>query len=95
MNKLKEISYYLKYISFIFFLYSAIIIYPGLITQKIGICLLILIIIYSVVTFFMFLAQKKGEHYADNYQHHFTFKLSEIGALYVCEVQQAYRIGKR
>ena len=63
MNKLKEISYYLKYISFIFFLYSAIIIYPGLITQKIGICLLILIIIYSVVTFFMFLAQKKGEQY--------------------------------
>ena len=50
MNKLKEISYYLKYISFIFFLYSAIIIYPGLITQKIGICLLSSNILYVFST---------------------------------------------
>lgn len=60
---LKEISYYLKYISFIPFLYASIIIYSGLVSEKMGICLLVLLIIYSIITFIMFLAKKKEEQY--------------------------------
>ena len=63
MNFVNNLFYYLKYITFIMFLCAAIAIYPGLISLKMGICLLVLLIIYSVVSFIMFFIKRPGEQF--------------------------------
>ena len=45
------------------FLCAAIVIYPGLISLKMGICLLVLLIIYSIVSFIMFFIKRPGEQF--------------------------------
>lgn len=63
MNSLKKILYYFKYISFIFFLCATIVLYHGFTSFKIGICCLVLVIVYAVVTFVMFFTKFHGEQY--------------------------------
>lgn len=63
MGTFNKIFYYLKYISFILFLYSAIVLYPGFMELKIGIVCLILLVVYSLVTFIMFFYKSSFEQY--------------------------------
>ena len=64
MNAFRNFLYYFKYISFIFFLYSAIVLYPGFISLKIGTICLALLVIYSIVTFIMFFIKSSSEQYS-------------------------------
>lgn len=59
----KNILYYLKYFSFICFLIAAVIVYPSLMSFNMGICCLVLTVLYSIVTIVMFLSKNKGEQY--------------------------------
>lgn len=63
MNALKKFFYYFKYISFILFSCATIVLYPGFTSLKIGICCLVLVIVYAVVTFVMFFTKFHGEQY--------------------------------
>lgn len=58
---LQKTTLYLKYLTFICFLYAAVSIYPGLIKDKMGIVCLIFIVLYSLVTFFMIFVKSKEE----------------------------------
>lgn len=64
MNAFRNFLYYFKYISFILFLYSAIVLYPGFISIKMGIICLVLLVIYSIITFIMFFTKSSGEQYS-------------------------------
>lgn len=64
MNAFRNFLYYFKYISFILFLYSAIVLYPSFISFKIGTICLILLVIYSIITFIMFFTKSRGEQYS-------------------------------
>lgn len=63
MSLFRNLVYYFKYISFICFLYGIIVLYPGLLSLKMGICCLVCVIIYSIVSFVMFFAKFNGEQY--------------------------------
>ena len=64
MNAFRNFLYYFKNISFILFLYSAIVLYPGFISIKMGIICLVLLVIYSIITFIMFFTKSSGEQYS-------------------------------
>ena len=64
MNAFRNFLYYFKYISFILFLYSAIVLYPGFISIKMVIICLVLLVIYSIITFIMFFTKSSGEQYS-------------------------------
>lgn len=64
MNAFRNFLYYFKYISFICFLYAAIVLYPGFISIKMGIICLVLLVIYSIITFIMFFTKSSGEQYS-------------------------------
>lgn len=61
MSIVQKMAFYLKNITFICFLYAAVVLYSGLIKDKIGFVCLIIVIIYSLVTFFMLLVKNKEE----------------------------------
>ena len=64
MNAFRNFLYYFKYISFICFLYAAIVLYTGFISIKMGIICLVLLVIYSIITFIMFFTKSSGEQYS-------------------------------
>ena len=45
-------------------MYSAIVLYPGFISIKMGIICLVLLVIYSIITFIMFFTKSSGEQYS-------------------------------
>lgn len=61
MKIINTIFLYLKHITFIGFLYAGILIYPGLLESKVGICCLILFLVYSIVSFLMFFIKSNEE----------------------------------
>ena len=61
MKIINTILLYLKHITFIGFLYAGILIYPGLLESKVGICCLILFLVYSIVSFLMFFIKSNEE----------------------------------
>lgn len=63
MSTFKNFLFHFKYISFIFFLYAGVILYPSLVSMNIGICCLVLLVIYSITTFIMFFVKSSEEQY--------------------------------
>ena len=61
MKVFNAILFYFKYLTFIGFIYAGVLLYPGLIENKIGIVCLALLIIYIITTFFMFFVKSKNE----------------------------------
>ena len=61
MKVFNAILFYFKYLTFIGFIYAGVLLYPGLIENKIGIVCLVLLIIYIITTFFMFFVKSKNE----------------------------------
>ena len=55
------IVFYLKYLTFIGFIYAGVLLYPGLIVDKVGFTCLVLTVIYIVITFLMFFLKPKSE----------------------------------
>lgn len=86
MSKCASFFYYFKYISFICFLYATIILFPDLISSSMGICCFSLILIYSLVSFVMFLGKFKGEQY--NSLNNFVLCFLHF---YVCFVAYKYQ----
>lgn len=87
MNAFRNFLYYFKYISFILFLYSAIVLYPSFISLKIGTICLILLVIYSIITFIMFFTKSRGEQY--NLLNNFVLCFLHI---YTCFVAYKYNL---
>lgn len=86
MNTCKNILYYFKYVTFVLFLYASIVLFPNLITLKMGIVCLILIILFSIVTFVMFFLKKSGEQF--NILNNFVLCLLH---LYFCFIAYRYQ----
>ena len=61
MSVMNKILFYFKYLTFAGFIYAGIVLYPGLISDNIGIICLVLMIIYIITTFFMFFIKSKQE----------------------------------
>ena len=61
MKIIRTIFLYLKHITFIGFLYAGILLYSGLLESKVGICCLILFLVYSIVSFLMFFIKSNEE----------------------------------
>ena len=62
MKIIKTIFVYLKYLSFIIFLYAGTIIYPKMNSSKLGIICLICYFIYIIFTFLMLFIKNKKEN---------------------------------
>lgn len=81
MKIIRTILLYLKHITFIGFLYAGILLYPGLIESKIGICCLVFFIVYSIVTFLMFFVKSKGEQ--DNSLNNFVMSFLHLYFMFI------------
>ena len=86
METLQKITNYFKYITFICFLYASILLYPGLVKEKMGIICLIMVIIYSITTFIMIFVKNKDEE-----KNIFNNIVISILHFYFCFVTFRYR----
>lgn len=61
MNIVRNLFYYLRNLTFICFLYASVVLYPGLTKNTFGIICLVLVIVYSLATFFMMFVKNSDE----------------------------------
>lgn len=78
---INTIFLYFRYITFIGFLYAGIVLFPDLIKSTIGIILLVLILIYSLSTFFMIFIKSSKEE--DNILSNIVISLLNIYVMFI------------